>query len=160
MYRKKELPAEAKQEFYRQLAAELDSLLAGETDPVANMANTAALLYDQVPQINWVGFYLYRDGELVLGPFQGKPACVRIQLGRGVCGTAFSEDRIQRVNDVHTFPGHIACDAESRSELVLPFGAAGIRGVLDVDSPLRSRFDVDDEAGFAACVDVFCRYLC
>jgi GAF domain-containing protein len=138
-------------------------LLAGERDAIANLANTSALLYAALPQLNWAGFYLMHpspqdgadggSGELVLGPFQGKPACVRIALGRGVCGTAAAERRTQLVPDVHAFPGHIACDAASRSEIVVPLVfAAGPRageliGVLDLDSPILGRFDAADQAG-------------
>jgi GAF domain-containing protein len=148
---------------YRELDAQLAALLAGERDAIANLANTSALLYAALPQLNWAGFYLLhpspRDGadggsgELVLGPFQGKPACVRIALGRGVCGTAAAERRTQLVPDVHAFPGHIACDAASRSEIVVPLVfAAGPRageliGVLDLDSPILGRFDAADQAG-------------
>ena len=148
---------------YRELDAQLAALLAGEHDLIANTANAAALLYGALPQLNWAGFYLLRpapqggtDGgaqELVLGPFQGKPACVRIALGRGVCGTAAAERRTQLVPDVHAFPGHIACDAASNSEIVVPLiRAAGPRageliGVLDLDSPVLGRFDAIDQAG-------------
>jgi GAF domain-containing protein len=148
---------------YRELDAQLAALLAGEHDLIANTANAAALLYGALPQLNWAGFYLLRpapqggtDGgaqELVLGPFQGKPACVRIALGRGVCGTAAAERRTQLVPDVHAFPGHIACDAASNSEIVVPLiRAAGPRageliGVLDLDSPVLGRFDAVDQAG-------------
>ena len=148
---------------YRELDAQLAALLAGERDAIANLANTSALLYAALPQLNWAGFYLLHpspqdgadggSGELVLGPFQGKPACVRIALGRGVCGTAAAERRTQLVPDVHAFPGHIACDAASRSEIVVPLVfAAGPRageliGVLDLDSPILGRFDAADQAG-------------
>jgi GAF domain-containing protein len=148
---------------YRELDAQLAALLAGERDAIANLANTSALLYAALPQLNWAGFYLLHpspqdgvdggSGELVLGPFQGKPACVRIALGRGVCGTAAAERRTQLVPDVHAFPGHIACDAASRSEIVVPLVfAAGPRageliGVLDLDSPILGRFDATDQAG-------------
>ena len=148
---------------YRELDAQLAALLAGEHDLIANTANAAALLYGALPQLNWAGFYLLRPApqggtdsgtqELVLGPFQGKPACVRIALGRGVCGTAAAERRTQLVPDVHAFPGHIACDAASNSEIVVPLiRAAGPRageliGVLDLDSPVLGRFDAVDQAG-------------
>jgi GAF domain-containing protein len=148
---------------YRELDVQLAALLAGEHDLIANTANAAALLYGALPQLNWAGFYLLRpapqggtDGgvqELVLGPFQGKPACVRIALGRGVCGTAAAERRTQLVPDVHAFPGHIACDAASNSEIVVPLiRAVGPRageliGVLDLDSPVLGRFDAIDQAG-------------
>ena len=127
---------------YARLAQELAALLAGERDLIANAANTSALLFDALPEVNWAGFYFLRDGELVVGPFQGKPACVRIALGRGVCGTAAAERRTLVVPDVHKFPGHIACDAASRSEIVVPLIAAGtLLGVLDIDSPRPGRFD-------------------
>ena len=133
---------------YRDLAAQLASLLEGESDPVANAANMAALIYHGLPELNWAGFYFMRGGELVLGPFQGKPACVRIPRGQGVCGTAAARGESVVVPDVHEFPGHIACDPESRSELVVPLIADGaVLGVLDLDSPVRGRFDDDDRAG-------------
>ena len=133
---------------YRQLAEALTALLAGESDPIANAANTAALLFDALPEINWAGFYFLRGGELVLGPFQGKPACVRIGLGRGVCGTAALRRATVVVPDVHAFPGHIACDSASRAEIVVPLLAADrLLGVLDIDSPHRQRFDDEDARG-------------
>lgn len=133
---------------YDDLARQLAALLHGEPDLIANAANMAALLYHGLPALNWAGFYFARDGELVLGPFQGKPACVRIGWGKGVCGAAASEGRTILVPDVHQFPGHIACDAASRSELVVPLLAAGyVVGVLDLDSPLLARFDAADRAG-------------
>lgn len=137
-----------KPELYRELAQQLEALLAGERDAVANSANAAALLYHALPGVNWVGFYFLRGDELVLGPFQGQPACVRIPVGQGVCGTAVAERRTVRVEDVLSFPGHIACDTASRSEIVLPLlSREKIIGVLDVDSPITSRFDADDEKG-------------
>lgn len=137
-----------KPELYRQLAGELAGLLAGERDPIANVANMAALLFHGLPDLNWAGFYLRRSDELVLGPFQGKPACVRIPLGRGVCGTAAARAASVVVPDVHAFPGHIACDAASRSELVVPLLREGrVTGVLDLDSPRPGRFDEEDRAG-------------
>ena len=138
-------------ELYRDLLQALDALTAGEPDPIANMANAAALVWQYLPDLNWAGFYRVVDGELVLGPFQGKPACIRIALGAGVCGTAAATGRTQRVADVHAFPGHIACDAASRSELVVPVVAAGrVIGVLDLDSPMPARFDAADQAGCEA----------
>ena len=133
---------------YAQLAAELASLLSGEHDPIANAANTAALIFDALPDINWAGFYFLKSDALVVGPFQGKPACTRIPLGKGVCGTAAAERRTIVVPDVHEFPGHIACDAASRSEIVVPL-LAGERllGVLDIDSPRVARFDEADARG-------------
>lgn len=139
-----------KPQFYRELIAQAEGLLAGERDFIANAANLSALIFEQVPRLNWAGFYLLKSGsELVLGPFQGKVACVRIPVGRGVCGTAIAERKTQLVEDVHAFPGHIACDAASRSELVVPlFTGDRIVGVLDLDSPDPARFDDDDQAGF------------
>jgi L-methionine (R)-S-oxide reductase len=141
---------------YLSLRQELSALLAGERDLIANAANTAALLFEALPRINWAGFYFLKDGELVVGPFQGKPACVRIALGRGVCGTAAAERRLLVVPDVHEFPGHIACDAASRSEIVLPLIAgAQLLGVLDIDSPVPGRFDAEDARGLADLAAVF-----
>lgn len=133
---------------YCELAQRLDALLAGETDLVANTANMAALVYHGLPRLNWAGFYFARNRELVLGPFQGKPACVRIAWDRGVCGTAAARGAAIVVPDVHEFPGHIACDGASRSELVVPLVASGrVVGVLDLDSPVPGRFDEEDSAG-------------
>ena len=143
--------AGSKAELYRDLHAALDALTADEADAIANMANAAALVSQYLPDLNWAGFYRLVDGELVLGPFQGKPACIRIALGSGVCGTAAATRTTQRVDDVHAFPGHIACDAASRSELVVPIVAgARLIGVLDLDSPLPARFDAEDQAGCEA----------
>jgi len=137
-----------KPELYRDLARQLAALLAGETDFIANAANTAALIYHGLPDLNWAGFYFRNGTELVLGPFQGKPACVRIPIGKGVCGTSAARGATVLVPDVHDFPGHIACDPESRSELVLPLIDAGaVLGVLDLDSPLLARFDELDRDG-------------
>lgn len=138
--------------FHAELRAQLDALLGGERDPIANLANAAALIWHTTPDLNWAGFYLRRSqNELVLGPFQGKPACVRIAVGRGVCGAAVARDSSVRVPDVHAFPGHIACDGASRSELVVPLRHNGkVVGVLDLDSPLLSRFTAADQAGFEA----------
>ena len=133
---------------YAELAAELQALLADEPDPIANAANAAAAIYHALPDLNWAGFYMLRGNELVLGPFQGRPACVRILLGAGVCGTAAAERRSIVVPDVAAFPGHIACDTASRSELVVPLLAGdALLGVLDLDSPLLARFDAVDRAG-------------
>jgi L-methionine (R)-S-oxide reductase len=141
----------SKEELYRDLLNALDSLTAGEPDGVANMANAAALLWQYLPDLNWAGFYRMVAGELVLGPFQGKAACIRIPLGRGVCGTAAATRATQVVADVHAFPGHIACDAASRSELVVPIVRAGeVLGVLDLDSPIPARFDHVDASGCEA----------
>ena len=140
---------------YRELGAAADALTAGEPDAIANMANLAALLWESLPDLNWAGFYRAFDGELVLGPFQGRPACIRIPFGKGVCGAAAASRKPQRVDDVHAFPGHIACDAASRSELVVPIlDGERLVGVLDLDSPLPARFDQEDEAG---CVDLIQR---
>jgi GAF domain-containing protein len=145
---------------YQALAKEVDALLQGESDPVANTANTAAALYHSLPDLNWAGFYLLRGDELVLGPFQGKPACVRIPVGKGVCGTAAAERRSVLVADVHDFPGHITCDAASRSELVVPLLTdTGLLGVLDLDSPLPGRFDAVDQSGCEAIAAILVRHL-
>ncbi|NLS05610.1 GAF domain-containing protein [Rhizobium sp. P32RR-XVIII] len=145
-----------KPEFYRVLAQQLQAFLEGETDTVANAANASALMFQMMPDLNWAGFYFLKDDELVLGPFQGKPACVRIPVGRGVCGTAVNERASILVEDVHAFPGHIACDAASRSELVVPIRHADeIIGVIDLDSPIPSRFDQDDQAGIERLAEVF-----
>jgi L-methionine (R)-S-oxide reductase len=146
-----------KTEFYRDLCQQLRSLLEGEHDPIANAANTSALLFDLMPDVNWAGFYFLRGGnELVVGPFQGKPACVRIPVGRGVCGTAAERRQSILVEDVHAFPGHIACDAASRSELVVPLMRDGrILGVLDLDSPRPARFDGSDQAGIEEVAAIY-----
>lgn len=145
------IDATDKTEAYRQLAQQLRALLADERDAVANMANTSALLFGTLPDLNWAGFYVLRGDVLVLGPFQGKPACVRIPSGRGVCGAAVERRASVLVPDVHEFPGHIACDAASRSELVVPVVDGGIcRGVIDLDSPIAGRFDSRDQAGVEA----------
>ncbi|KAB0681486.1 GAF domain-containing protein [Aureimonas leprariae] len=143
------IEARSKPELYRELALQLRGLVEDERDPVANMANASALLWGALPDLNWAGFYVLRSvGELVVGPFQGKPACTRIPVGRGVCGTAVAEARSIVVEDVHSFPGHIACDAASRSELVVPVRAEGrIVGVIDLDSPVPARFDAEDRDG-------------
>jgi L-methionine (R)-S-oxide reductase len=141
-------PEHDKKVAYADLALALEGLLAGESDWIANAANTAASIYHSLPELNWAGFYFLQGDDLVLGPFQGKPACVRIALGRGVCGTAAAERRTIRVADVHAFPGHIACDAASRSELVVPLLQHGrVLGVLDLDSPIPDRFDAMDQWG-------------
>lgn len=133
---------------YRELIEAADALTADESDSIANMANVAALLFESLPDVNWAGFYRNIGGGLVLGPFQGRPACIRIPFGQGVCGAAAASQMPQRVDDVHAFPGHIACDAASRAELVVPIVAGGaLVGVLDLDSPTPGRFGKDDEAG-------------
>lgn len=141
-----------KAESYRELAAQCHALIDGERDPIANMANCAALIFNSLPRINWAGFYLLKGEELVLGPFQGQPACVRIALGRGVCGTVAETHATLRIADVTKFPGHIACDSASRSEIVIPLlrRDSEFVGVLDVDSPELDRFDAEDEAGLSA----------
>jgi len=133
---------------YNTLAKQLDALLTGETDRIANLSNASALLNQFLPNINWVGFYLLQQNELVLGPFQGLPACVRIPIGRGVCGEAVSQKETLVVKDVHAFPGHIACDAASQSEIVIPLIQQNqVIGVLDIDSPIKDRFSEEDQAG-------------
>jgi L-methionine (R)-S-oxide reductase len=150
-----DIAATDKTELYRDLAAALDGLTAGEPDPIANMANAAALLWEYLPDLNWAGFYRNVGGELVLGPFQGKAACIRIAFGAGVCGAAAASRETQLVEDVHAFPGHIACDAASRSELVVPIVHDGkLIGVLDLDSPSAARFDAGDAAGCEALVRI------
>jgi L-methionine (R)-S-oxide reductase len=140
---------------YRELNQQLAALFIDERDGLANSANLAALLYQVLPDLNWAGLYFLRGTELVLGPFQGKVACVRIALGRGVCGTAARERRTIVVPDVHAFPGHIACDAASRSEIVVPLLASdNLLGVLDLDSPLEARFDQDDATGLTTAVEL------
>ncbi|MDD9194707.1 GAF domain-containing protein [Aliivibrio sp. S3MY1] len=133
---------------YERLTKQALCLIEDETDLIANLANISALLNMELDDINWVGFYLFKDNELVLGPFQGKPACIRIPVGKGVCGTAFSTKTVQRIDDVHQFAGHIACDAQSNSEIVIPFYKDGeLFGVLDIDSPNIARFSEIDEKG-------------
>ena len=140
---------------YDQVARQLAALTEGVPYEVANLANASALLWQEMPDINWVGFYKMMDGALVLGPFQGKPACIRIPVGRGVCGTAVAEDKIQLVYNVHDFPGHIACDSASNSEIVLPIHVNGVVwGVLDIDSPFIGRFTEEDRAGLELVVGV------
>jgi GAF domain-containing protein len=140
-----------KPELYRQLVQSCDAITSGEPDGIANMANVAALLAEFLPAVNWAGFYRMVDGELVLGPFIGRAACIRIPLGQGVCGTAASDAATQLVEDVHAFPGHIACDAASRSELVVPIMLGGaVTAVIDLDSPDLARFDAEDAAGIEA----------
>jgi len=150
-------PTGSKAEQYALLLQQARALTDGESDAIANAANLAALVYHTLPDLNWVGFYFFDGKELVVGPFQGLPACVRIALDQGVCGAAARSGRTQRVDDVHTFPGHIACDAASRSELVVPLFKDGrLVGVFDLDSPKLARFDVDDQAGLEALAQ---RYL-
>ncbi len=144
-------PAQPKAELYRELSDAVRAITAGERDGVANMANVAALLWQFVPRLNWAGFYRMVDGELVLGPFQGKAACIRIPLGQGVCGAAAQSRETQLVEDVHAFPGHIACDGASQSELVVPVLRDGqVIAVIDLDSPELARFDAEDAQGIEA----------
>ncbi len=146
--------------FYLQLTAQARSLVEGERDMIANMANICALLFNQMDDVNWAGFYLYKEDQLVLGPFQGQPACIRIPMGKGVCGTAAATNTVQRIEDVHQFEGHIACDAASNSEIVIPIVVNNqLIGVLDIDSPNLSRFTAEDEAGLCEIVGVLSRTL-
>ncbi len=142
---------------YRELLAQARAMMAGEPDRIANAANFSALLFHALPNLNWCGFYFFDGSELVVGPFQGKPACVRIALGKGVCGTAATTRTTQRVADVHAFAGHIACDSASASEIVVPMfdGHGHLLGVFDVDSPLPERFDEDDQRGMEALVEAW-----
>jgi len=150
----------SKPEQYAQLLEQARALLAGEHDRIANAANLSALVYHSLPMLNWVGFYLYDGRELVVGPFQGLPACVRIPLDKGVCGAAATTRQTQRVADVHAFPGHIACDAASRSEVVVPLLRDGVLiGVFDLDSPEPDRFDADDQRGLEALAQAFVESL-
>ena len=145
---------------YRDLESALRGLVEGERDAIAKMANAAALLWETLPDINWVGFYRNVDGELVLGPFHGRPACVRIPFGSGVCGTAAATRQVQRIADVHAFPGHIACDSASASELVVPIIRDGeLIGVLDIDSPSPARFSAEDEAGCIRLAQILAKAL-
>ena len=150
-----EIAAEDKPALYEEVLKALDALTAGEPDPIANMANAAALIWQYLPDLNWAGFYRAIGNELVLGPFQGKAACIRIPFGSGVCGTAAATRAAQCVADVHSFPGHIACDADSASELVIPIVTEGrLIGVLDLDSPNVGRFDKQDVAGCCRLMDL------
>jgi GAF domain-containing protein len=146
-----DITTDSKTELYRDLLSAIDAITVDEPDAVANMANVAALLWEYLPDLNWAGFYRTVGDELVLGPFQGKVACIRIAMGKGVCGTAAATKTTQLVEDVHAFPGHIACDAASRSELVVPIVADGfVIAVIDLDSPLSARFDAEDAKGLEA----------
>ena len=150
-----QIEAASKPDLYRELIDAADAVTDGEPDAIANMANLSALLFDALPDLNWAGFYRNVGGELVLGPFQGKAACIRIPFGKGVCGAAAASREVQLVEDVHAFPGHIACDAASRSELVVPIVHEGeLVGVLDLDSPLPARFDREDAAGCAELIRI------
>lgn len=152
MFTATDLSSLPKPDLYRELATQIAALVQDETDPVANMANCAAVLFQSLPRLNWAGFYLLKGGQLVLGPFQGRPACVRIPFGRGVVGTAAEKRTTIRVADVNEFPGHIACDTASKSEIVVPLVTedSHLLGVLDLDSPELDRFDAEDEAGLRA----------
>ncbi len=153
-------PAQPKAELYRELSDAARAITAGERDGVANMANVAALLWQFVPRLNWAGFYRMVDGELVLGPFQGKAACIRIPLGQGVCGAAAQSRETQLVEDVHAFPGHIACDGASQSELVVPVLRDGqVIAVIDLDSPELARFDAEDAQGIEALAAAISRVI-
>ncbi|RUL56438.1 MULTISPECIES: GAF domain-containing protein [Lysinibacillus] len=145
---------------YETVAKQLDALLEGETDQIANLSNASALLNQFLDNINWVGFYLLKEDELVLGPFQGLPACVRIAIGRGVCGTAVSKKETIVVDDVHEFPGHIACDAASNSEIVIPIMKEHeVIGVLDIDSPIKSRFSYEDQKGLELFINTLTKHI-
>ncbi len=147
-----------KDKLYPLLAAQLRSLCQGEA-PITAASNGAALLYQALPQVNWAGFYLVSGERLILGPFQGKPACTQIGWNKGVCGAAWAQDAVQRVADVHSFPGHIACDSDSRSEIVLPLHAQGkVAALLDIDSPVANRFDQADQQGLEACAQILEQY--
>jgi len=151
----------SKREQYKDLVTQARGLMLGEPDMIANAANFSALIFNSLPDVNWAGFYLFDGSELVVGPFQGKPACIRIALGRGVCGTAAQDRQTQLVRDVHAFDGHIACDAASQSEIVVPLIKAdgSLLGVWDVDSPLIDRFDDEDRAGMEALCAAFMQTL-
>lgn len=155
-----EINTQDKKEFYEQINTYLVCLIDEETDWLAGISNSSALLYMLMPDINWVGFYLYKGGELVLGPFQGKPACAYIALGKGVCGTAANTGKMQIVEDVNEFPGHIACDFESKSEIVLPIIKDDkLIGVLDIDSPVKARFNSEDAEGLSDFVNILNKYI-
>ena len=154
------IEADDKQSLYRDLGRALEALVADEPDGIANMANAAALIWESLGDLNWAGFYRNVGGELVLGPFQGRPACIRIPFGSGVCGTAAATRQVQRVDDVEAFPGHIACDSASRSELVVPIERDGeLVAVLDLDSPKLARFSDEDEAGCVALATILARAI-
>ena len=155
------IEAADKATLYGDLASALEALVADEPDAIANMANVAALIWESLPDLNWAGFYRNLGGELVLGPFQGRPACIRIPFGSGVCGAAAATRQVQRVDDVHAFPGHIACDSASNSELVVPIlGADGeLIAVLDLDSPKHARFTQEDEAGCVRLAEILAKAI-
>lgn len=161
MFETTTIQADSKAELYAQLAEQAKALLHDESDRVANAANLASLIFNQVPDLNWAGFYFFDGTELVVGPFQGKPACVRIPLGKGVCGTAASERKTQLVEDVNAFEGHIACDPDSQSEIVVPlYKGDELIGVLDIDSPRAGRFDAEDQSGFERLAGIYVETLC
>ena len=154
------IAAEDKATMYRDLASALEGLVVGEPDAIANMANATALIYETLPDVNWVGFYRNIGGELVLGPFQGRPACIRMTFDQGVCGAATKSRQVQRVEDVHSFAGHIACDSASNSEIVVPLIRDGeVIGVLDIDSPKRARFTQEDETGVVKLAEIMMKVL-
>jgi len=154
------IAAADKATLYRDLASALEGLVNGEPDPIANMANAIALIWETLPDLNWAGFYRNVGGELVLGPFQGRPACIRIPFGQGVCGAAAATLQVQRIDDVHAFPGHIACDAASNSELVVPIVRDGeLIAVLDLDSPKTARFSEEDEAGGVRLAEILAKAI-
>jgi L-methionine (R)-S-oxide reductase len=161
MFANSDLTKLSKPELYRELATQISALIQDETDAVANMANCAALIFNSIPRLNWAGFYLLKGGELVLGPFQGQPACIRIAIGDGVCGTAAETKTTLRVPDVTKFKGHITCDSASRSEIVVPMltDDSHLLGVLDVDSPELDRFDAEDEAGLKVLAGIIARKI-
>ena len=154
------IAAEDKATMYRDLASALEGLVVGEPDAIANMANATALIYETLPDVNWVGFYRNIGGEVVLGPFQGRPACIRMTFDQGVCGAAAKSRQVQRVEDVHSFAGHIACDSASNSEIVVPLIRDGeVIGVLDIDSPKRARFTQEDETGVVKLAEIMMKVL-
>ncbi len=156
MFEMKKIQASGKAGFYAELLSQAQGLLHDEHDLIANAANFAGLLYHNLPDVNWVGFYFFKGGELIVGPFQGKPACVHIALGKGVCGTAAQTRKTQLVPDVNKFPGHIFCDGDSLSEIVVPLMKGGqLLGVLDLDSPKLARFDLEDQAGLEVLAKTF-----
>ncbi|WP_432661946.1 GAF domain-containing protein [Wukongibacter baidiensis] len=160
MHEIKKVKFKDKKQFYDYLNLKLTGLICDEPDWLANLSNTSALLWLLLDDINWAGFYLYKNGELVLGPFQGKPACTHIEIGKGVCGTAAKERKTQVVKNVDDFPGHIACDSASKSEIVVPIIQDNeLKGVLDIDSPILSRFDEEDQKHFENIIETFNKYV-
>lgn len=160
MFETKKIDVSDKKNFYTELVEQAVGLMYGERNLIANAANLSALLYHSLPDVNWVGFYFMENGELVVGPFQGKPACVRIAMGKGVCGTAAATRITQRVEDVDAFPGHIPCDGDSRSEIVVPLIVKDeVIGVLDIDAPIKARFDAQDQEGVEKLAAIFLRTL-